>query len=277
MDSLPALARAEFLRVWHARYAGKASEIFCYDSIENDGRSSYALLVDDVAAAEEAHTIVDLGCGDGYLLALLAQRFPKAELIGIDMSPEELELARRRNSFGTVRLVAGRAEALPLAQGSVDAIVCHMALMLFDDARAVVGELARVLRPGGLFAAALGPAPGDSELAKTFWALVREHESAANLPRLEIGDAATFSQATLLELFTSSGWETRTEDLRLRFDGTDEQILAVLLAMYNVARLSESAQAELAHQLIAELRQRREAGRSTECVLGMRHLVARRR
>lgn len=276
-NTLPALDRAEFLRAWHARYAGKASDIFSYDSVEADGRSSYALLVDDVAAFPDVTTAVDLGCGDGHLLAMLARRFPRAQLVGVDMSAEELELAHRRSLGQNVRLVAARADAIPLADASVDAVVCHMALMLFDDARAVVGEVTRILRPGGVFAAALGPAPGSSELVKSFGALLREAESREKLPPLQIGDAATFAQDSLLELFANDQWSTRAEELRLRFDGTDEQILAVLLGMYNVARLSEQGQTELAARLNAELIERRRGGQPAECVLGLRHLVARRK
>ena len=272
----PALGRAEFLREWHARYPGRASAIFWYDSVEDDGRSSYALLVDDVATLPEVNAVVDLACGDGYLLAQLARRFPGAQLIGVDMSAEELELARRRALGENVRLVAARAEAIPLADASADAVVCHMALMLFDDAPAVVREVARILRPGGIFAAALGPAPGHSELVKGFGALLREAETRESLPRLQVGDPATFAQDSLLDLFTSNTWSARAEELRLRFDGTDEHVLEVLLGMYDVARLSESGQAELAARLRTELLERRKAGESAECVLGLRHLVALR-
>ena len=273
---LSGLDYAEFLRAWHARYPGRASAIFRYNSVEGDGRSSYALLVDDVAALPEVRTVVDLACGDGYLVALLAQRFHGAEIVGIDMSHEELKLARRRNVGANVRFVAARAEKIPLAVASVDAVVSHMAMMLFDDARASVREVARVLRPGGLFAAALGPAPGSSELAKSFGGFLREAEAKEKLPELRLGDGATHAQDSLLELFGSDAWNARAEELRLRFDGTDEQIQEVLLGMYDVARLSEGTQAELAARLSAEILERRKAGRPAECALGMRHVVATR-
>jgi SAM-dependent methyltransferase len=173
-----------------------------------------------------------------------------------------------------VRLINARAEALPLPDASADAVVCHMALMLFDDARSVVNELARVIRPGGVFAAVLGPAPGNSELVARFGALLREAEAAEQLPPLQVGDRLTFAEDTLLAIFASDVWSVRLERFALRFDGTDDQIQATLLAMYNVARLSDDGRAELSQRLKDEMLERRQTGQTTECVLNLRHLVA---
>jgi SAM-dependent methyltransferase len=268
---------SEFLREWHARCPGAASVAFWYGEIEGDGRSSYALLADDVAAMARAEQVVDLACGDGYLLEQLAQRLPSAELIGVDMSPEELQCARNRALLQNVRLVNARAEQLPFDDASVDAVVCHMALMLFDDARPVCEELARVIRPGGSFAAMLGPAPGNSELFKRFGRFLHDAVAAESLPQLKAGDPLTFAEDSLRALFSGDAWsDVRLEDVRVRFHGPDERVQATLLAMYDVARLSPEGQAELARRLAAEMQERRDAGLSIECVLGMRHLVARR-
>lgn len=270
----PTLEQSEFLRRWHARYAGLASATFGYGRVVGDGRSSYALLVDDVAAPPGVKTVVDLACGDGYLIAMLAERFPSAQLVGVDMSPEELEFARNRGWGENVRLVEARADALPLADASVDAVVCHMAFMLFEDAKGVVAELARVIRPGGIFAAALGPAPGNSELMKRFISLLHDAEATESLPRLRIGDPSTFDADSLRALFAHEAWsDVRTNDLGLCFEGSDEQIRAALLAMYNVARLSERGRAELENRLTREMHDLRETADSPECVLGLRHLV----
>src|SRR5580698_6245896 len=273
-NPLLSLEGSDFLRAWHARYAGAASSAFGYGRTEGDARSSYALLVDDAAALQHVATAVDVACGDGYLLELLARRLPSAQIVGIDMTPEELAIARGRGLSENVRLVTARAEALPLPDASADAVVCHMALMLFDDARSVVNELARVIRPGGVFAAVLGPAPGNSELVARFGALLREAEAAEQLPPLQVGDRLTFAEDTLLAIFASDVWSVRLERFALRFDGTDDQIQATLLAMYNVARLSDDGRAELSQRLKDEMLERRQTGQTTECVLNLRHLVA---
>lgn len=266
-----------FLGEWHARYAGATSAAFWYGRIANDGRSSYALLVADAARLAEPKTVIDLACGDGYLLALLSERMPSSQLIGIDLSPEELELALQREFPQNVRLLIGSAESLPLADASADAILCHMAFMLFENARGVVEELARVLRPGGTFAAILGPAPGRSELVARFGAFLHDAEEAENLPPLHVGDTTTYLPDSLRGLFASDAWNAlRIDDVRLRFEGSNEQIQATLLGMYNVARLSEKGRDRLAIRLATELRERREKGASTECTLGLRHLVVTR-
>ncbi len=268
------LEGSEFLRAWHARYAGAATVAFGYGRIVGERRSSYDLLVDDVAALSKVTTAIDLACGDGYLLALLARRLPSAELTGIDMTPEELGVARDRGLPVSVQLLAARAEALPLNDASADAVGCHMALMLFDDARSVVNELERVIRPGGIFAAVLGPASGNSELVARFGALLREAEATEKLPPLHVGDPATFAEDSLRALFASDAWsDVRIDQFQVRFDGTDDQILATLLSMYNVARLSDDGRKELTRRLRAEMLERRQASETTECVLGLRHLV----
>jgi SAM-dependent methyltransferase len=273
--SFLALDGSEFLRAWHARYPGASSAAFGYGRVGDAGVSSYSLLVDDVAALRDVRTVVDIACGDGHLLALLAARLPSAQVIGVDMSPEELNAARARRLSENVQLVSARADALPSGDASVDAVVCHMALMLFDDARSVVDELARVIRPGGILAAVLGPASGNSELFARFIAMLREVEVAEQLPRLRVGDPATFADDSLRALFADDAWsEVSVERFGLRLDGTDEQIQTSLLGMYNIARLSDEGRAELASRLKAEMTERHEAGRSTECVLVLRHLVA---
>ena len=274
-NPLLSLEGSDFLRAWHARYAGAASSAFGYGRTEGDARSSYALLVDDAAALQHVATAVDVACGDGYLLELLARRLPSAQIVGIDMTPEELAIARGRGLSENVRLVTARAEALPLPDASADAVVCHMALMLFDDARSVVNELARVIRPGGIFAAVLGPAPGNSEFVARFGALLREAEAAEQLPPLHVGDPMTFAEDSLRAIFASDAWNSvRIEQFALRFEGSDDQIQATLLAMYNVARLSDDGRAKLEQRLEDEMLERRQTDQPTECVLSLRHLVA---
>lgn len=95
-------------------------------------------------------TILDVACGTGRTLAQLRVAFPDAELIGLDLSPYYLDEAR--SILGPdVALVEGNAEAMPLPDASVDAIV---SVYLFHELprnarRRVFAEMARVLRPGG--------------------------------------------------------------------------------------------------------------------------------
>ncbi|MFC8709130.1 class I SAM-dependent methyltransferase [Streptomyces sp. NPDC057197] len=117
-----------------------------------DGRSSYAILADQVAGRRR---VLDLGCGDGVLLELLAAA-PDRRLAGVDLSPHSLALARRRPALAGTALAQARAQRLPFSDGAFDACVSHLALMLMGDADKVVAETARVLVPGGVLACAVG-------------------------------------------------------------------------------------------------------------------------
>ena len=92
--------------------------------------------------------ILDLGAGTGKLTALLA-------MLGADVTavePDENMLAGLRRQLPSVRTLPGPAEAIPLPDGSVDAVLCGQSLHWFDLPRAVP-EIARVLVSGGVLAA----------------------------------------------------------------------------------------------------------------------------
>jgi SAM-dependent methyltransferase len=93
-------------------------------------------------------TVADLGCGTGALAAELAPRVRR--VIAVDQSPAMLRAARRRLApFENVELHEARLEALPLADGSVDAAVAALVLAYVDDPAAALREAARALAPGG--------------------------------------------------------------------------------------------------------------------------------
>jgi ubiquinone/menaquinone biosynthesis C-methylase UbiE len=76
---------------------------------------------------------------------------PGIRLTGIDLTPAMLAVARARaRDLGMdVQLLEGDAQALPLAAASFDTVVCTLALNAIPDDRAAIGEMYRVLRPGG--------------------------------------------------------------------------------------------------------------------------------
>ncbi|MHB8669536.1 MAG: class I SAM-dependent methyltransferase [Acidimicrobiales bacterium] len=103
-----------------------------------------------------ASRVLDLGCGDGRLIELvLGARPGVVEAIGLDNSPPMIELARQR--FGDDRRVAIQEHDLRRALpplGVFDVVVSGFAIhhLAHDRKRSLLGELAVVLRPGGVFA-----------------------------------------------------------------------------------------------------------------------------
>lgn len=103
---------------------------------------------------QRAMRLVDVGCGTGRFLNAAAHAFPRLASLGIDMSDAYVAEARRHlRRRPRTRFAVGKAEQLPLADSSVDAIT---AIFLFHELpprirKAVAAEAARVLRPGGRF------------------------------------------------------------------------------------------------------------------------------
>jgi len=101
----------------------------------------------------EGRVLVDLGCGPAMLLPEIAEATPAARLLGVDPSRPMLRLATRVLSDappGSYGLLEGRAEAIPLRDGTVDVVVALKNLHEWEDARQGLAEVARVLRPGGV-------------------------------------------------------------------------------------------------------------------------------
>jgi arsenite methyltransferase len=99
--------------------------------------------------------VADVACGPGAS-SLQFTRETGCNVIGIDISPESLQLARGRveaaGLAGRAQFLEGDAEALPLENASVDGVLCECALCTFPDKPAAVRELARVLRAGARLA-----------------------------------------------------------------------------------------------------------------------------
>jgi ubiquinone/menaquinone biosynthesis C-methylase UbiE len=110
-------------------------------------------IVLDCAAGQMGGTapgaILDVGCGTGRLLRRAGMRWPQARLIGVDPAEGMVAIARRLTPVATFEV--GPAEALPLADASVDLALSTMSFHHWQSHTAGLQEVARVLRPGGHF------------------------------------------------------------------------------------------------------------------------------
>lgn len=113
-----------------------------------------------IAHLRAGEIVVDLGSGGGLDVFLAAEKVgPEGRAIGIDMTPEMIELARRnagkRQAAGSpanVEFQLATIDALPLADSSVDCVISNCVINLAPDKPAVFREIARVLKPGGRLA-----------------------------------------------------------------------------------------------------------------------------
>lgn len=233
-----------FVRAFHeARPAATSSAYARGDA--GGGRSSYARLA---ARAAPGDRVLDLACGDGALLDELVAG-GVAGAIGVDVAGAELARARRRGHA----VVQGRAQALPLAAGAVDVALCHLAMMLFDDAERVAAELARVLAPGGRIAAVVGGGPtatGDDAFHR-YAALLQPRLAAAG-PAPRLGDARARDEAGWRSLLGPRGFAVAPfERWEVELGGTFDQVWATLSSAYaqawiDPAGLREALAAEVA-------------------------------
>ncbi len=97
---------------------------------------------------------LDLACGTGDLTRALARRFPRAEIVGLDLSVEMLTLARARGRVeeSRIRYMQGDMQALPFEAESIDVVTGGYALRNAPDLDVALREIHRVLRPGGTLA-----------------------------------------------------------------------------------------------------------------------------
>ncbi|WP_079053771.1 methyltransferase domain-containing protein [Streptomyces graminilatus] len=96
--------------------------------------------------------VLDVGSGTGsQTLALAAAVGPSGDAVGVDANPALREVAEQRAAAAgsTARFLDGDAHALPLPDASVDVVWCERLLQHLSEPDKAVGEIARVLRPGG--------------------------------------------------------------------------------------------------------------------------------
>jgi len=98
--------------------------------------------------------VLDVGSGPGHAATAMQRRWPKAQVLALDLALPMLAASRQRGRWHPLRRrvqpVCADARALPLAEGSVDVLFSNLCLQWIEDLPAVFAGFRRVLRPGGL-------------------------------------------------------------------------------------------------------------------------------
>ena len=193
------------LRTVHQNNAGFTEK--CASSCrDKTGRNSYEWLAEIVPDIDGIR-VLDLCCGSGPLLKILYDRNKNLRLKGVDVSPEELELAKARLPDRAVELFELKAQELTkINDNSIDVVLCHWALTLMNPISPVLKEVSRVLSLGGQFAALVnGPmdaAPGYSDVHNLIYEYVQE-----KLPKygeIDLGDPRIRSTDRLEHLLSEA-------------------------------------------------------------------------
>jgi SAM-dependent methyltransferase len=129
----------------------------------------------DFAGLAEGERIIDVGCGTGSLTFALARAADLGEIAAIDYSPVFVEEAIQRNSDPRIKIRQADACDLPFEDGAFDRSLALLVLHFVPEAGKAVAEMRRVVRQGGVVAAAvwdhLGGMPGMRMMVDTVAAL----------------------------------------------------------------------------------------------------------
>lgn len=125
------------------------------------GYNEYAILEQEVCrrlldrvsfCRETPVTVLDLGCGTGVGAAELKKTFPKAQVIGVDLSMGMLSEAGRQSRLRRpLKRVNADMGSLPFSRHSADLVFSNLAVPWLNDPGPFFEEIRRVLKPGGMF------------------------------------------------------------------------------------------------------------------------------
>lgn len=97
-------------------------------------------------------TIVDCNTGTGLVLRALRPLFPKAQLIGLDIHPVAVQVARTLSVSQDIQFIQADAHRWPFASDSIDFVVGKSSAAYWDHPDTVLAEIRRCLKPGGAVA-----------------------------------------------------------------------------------------------------------------------------
>jgi malonyl-CoA O-methyltransferase len=153
--------------------------------------------------------LLDVGCGTGYLTVRFKDRFPQSKIVGLDFSPEMLEVARPKHEG--IEWVLADSNNLPFPDGCFDVVVSNLAYQWAGDLSRAFSEAGRVLAPDGVLACTLF---GFHTCRELFQSLDEAKAKALQFARLP-------GQARVLEALAASGFKdpkVNGEQIKIAFE-----------------------------------------------------------
>jgi SAM-dependent methyltransferase len=153
----------------------------------------------------EGLDVLEVSCGRGGGASFVARTYRPHRMVGLDLSNENVRLARTRTTEPSLEFVVGNAERLELPDASFDVVLNIEASHLYDDRTRFFAEVLRVLRPGGTFCYTDGCWADDDcteDLLEAGFELLERTEITANVLRALRRDSAR--RAALFDAMTDS-------------------------------------------------------------------------
>lgn len=94
-----------------------------------------------MAALASPRNILDIGCGNGFVTKQIANAFPKAKIIAIDIEKDKIEYAKKYNKAGNVKYARGNLFRLPFKKNSFDLVICNEVLEHLEDYKKAIQVL----------------------------------------------------------------------------------------------------------------------------------------
>jgi ubiquinone/menaquinone biosynthesis C-methylase UbiE len=152
--------KAKYKAIEREAYSRKARSYEKYGSAIFENLASPLLEMSQIRPGEK---VLDVACGVGIpSLAAAKLIAPGGSLVGVDLAPGMVDLARiraQRLGLSNISFQEADAEQLPFPNESFDAVLCHQGLVHFTDRTKALGEMRRVLKPGGRVALSVWSTP----------------------------------------------------------------------------------------------------------------------
>jgi SAM-dependent methyltransferase len=188
------------------------------------GRWSARLAKELIAFAglEIGDRVIDIGCGTGSLAAALAARSEPATIVGLDISPAYIAYAAEHYVDPRLSFIVGDATAIDLPAAAFDRAYSLLALNFMSDPRRALAGMRRLVRPGGVVAAAVWDFPGGLVYQRIFWDTAAALDPAADDARARHYSSPLTRPGELADALAAAGLrDVEAGSLTMRIDYTD--------------------------------------------------------
>jgi SAM-dependent methyltransferase len=239
---------------WGASFASAStSAMSFYDEIMVPRLfEPWAELLLDQTNPQSGHAVLDVACGPGTVTRLAARRVgPSGRVVGCDLSPAMLELARSKNPVegsAPIEYLERPADSLGVPDDDFDVVTCQQGLQFFPDRPAALSEMRRALRPGGQLGVAvwctISECPPFAAMGEALGRVLGTETAEA----YENGPWGFGAPEPLARLVQESGFtnvNVRKHELPLIFEGGPGQLMLTLHAASVATTLAQLPEEEM--------------------------------